>query len=158
MFENKLNMRNTDNTDADNTDNTDTTNTDTTNTDTNIKKTPLIDFSKSEFKQSEKRIIKKEVELIKEKYPKYIPILIKSKNNKIILNQHKYLVNENVTISQFMIIIKKKISLKSYEAIYLFINNTIPNGSCSLNSLYKSHKDPETDMLIITVCKENTFG
>lgn len=151
MFENKLNTQNT-NTDIDTDTDTDIT------TDTNINKKPLIDFSKSEFKPSEKRIIKKEVELIKEKYPKYIPILIRSKNNKIKLTKYKHLVNEEVTVSQFMTIIKKKISLKSYEAIYLFINNTIPQGSCSLNSLYKSHKDMETDMLIITVCKENTFG
>jgi hypothetical protein len=57
-----------------------------------------------------------------------------------------------------MTIIKKKILLKAYEAIYLFINNTIPQGSSQLNSLYRLHKDHETDMLIITVCKENTFG
>jgi microtubule-associated protein 1 light chain len=134
------------------------TNTNISNVSTIIKKKSLIDFSKSELNQHEKRIIKKEVELIKEKYPTYIPILIKSKNNQIKLTQYKYLVNEEVTISQFMTIIKKKILLKSYEGIYLFINNLIPKGSSSLNSLYKSHKDLETDMLIITVCKENTFG
>ena len=146
MFENELNT---------NTNNTDTTN-ESINNSTNIKQKTLIDFSKSEFNLNEKRIVKKEVELIKEKYPKYIPILIRS--TKIKFTQHKYLVNEEVTVSQFMTIIKKKILLKVYEAIYLFINNTIPQGSSQLNSLYRLHKDSETDMLIITVCKENTFG
>ena len=146
MFENELNT---------NTNNTDTTN-ESINNSTNIKQKTLIDFSKSEFNLNEKRIVKKEVELIKEKYPKYIPILIRS--TKIKFTQHKYLVNEEVTVSQFMTIIKKKILLKAYEAIYLFINNTIPQGSTQLNSLYRLHKDHETDMLIITVCKENTFG
>jgi|UniRef100_A0A6C0AN53 hypothetical protein len=146
MFENELNT---------NTNNTDTTN-ESINNSTNIKQKTLIDFSKSEFNLNEKRIVKKEVELIKEKYPKYIPILIRS--TKIKFTQHKYLVNEEVTVSQFMTIIKKKILLKAYEAIYLFINNTIPQGSSQLNSLYRLHKDSETDMLIITVCKENTFG
>ena len=146
MFENELNT---------NTNNTDTTN-ESINNSTNIKQKTLIDFSKSEFNLNEKRIVKKEVELIKEKYPKYIPILIRS--TKIKFTQHKYLVKEEVTVSQFMTIIKKKILLKAYEAIYLFINNTIPQGSSQLNSLYRLHKDSETDMLIITVCKENTFG
>jgi len=132
--------------------------TDTTdiNENINIKKKSVVDFSKSEFNQDEKLIIKKEVELIKEKYPHHIPILIRS--NKIHFTQYKYLVNEEVTISEFMMILKKKIKLNSYEAIYLFINNTIPKGSTSLNNLYKSYKDLEIDMLIITVCKENTFG
>lgn len=121
-----------------------------------IKKRLIIDFSKNEFNDSEKIIIKKEVDLIKEKYPEYIPILVRSKN--IGLTQYKYLVNGEVTISQFMSIIKKKITLKSYEAMFLFINNTIPQGSCLLNEMYKLHKDNEIDMLIITVCKENTFG
>jgi hypothetical protein len=126
-----------------------------TNT-SNVKEKYLIDFSKHDFTHDETRIIKKEVELIKEKYSMYIPILVRS--NKIKLTQYKYLVNEDVTISQFMTIIKKKIELKSYEALYLFINNTIPAGSMSLISLYRLHKDPKIDMLIITVCKENTFG
>lgn len=132
--------------------------TDTTdiNENINIKKKSVVDFSKSEFNQDEKLIIKKEVELIKAKYPHHIPILIRS--NKIHFTQYKYLVNEEVTISEFMMILKKKIKLNSYEAIYLFINNTIPKGSTSLNNLYKSYKDLEIDMLIITVCKENTFG
>ena len=158
MFENELN--NTTNTDTTNIDTTNIdTNTDTTNDSndsTNIKQKTLIDFSKSEFDLNEKRIIKKEVELIKEKYPRHIPILIRS--DKIKFTQHKYLVNEEVTVSQFMTIIKKKILLKAYESIYLFINNTIPQGSTQLNSLYRLHKDQEIDMLIITVCKENTFG
>jgi len=78
--------------------------------------------------------------------------------NKINFTQYKYLVNEEVTISEFMMILKKKIKLNSYETIYLFINNTIPKGSSTLNNLYNSYKDLETNMLIITVCKENTFG
>lgn len=126
-----------------------------TNT-SNIKQKSIINFSKLNFTDDEKYIIKKEVSLIKEKYPTYIPILIRS--SKIKFTQYKYLVNEEVSISQFMIIIKKKIELKPYEAVYLFVNNTIPKGSILLKSLYNNNKDLDTDMLIITVCKENTFG
>ena len=48
---------------------------DISTTDENInKKKSVVDFSKTEFNQDEKRIIKKEVALIKEKYPHHIPI------------------------------------------------------------------------------------
>jgi GABA(A) receptor-associated protein len=125
----------------------------------NIKKTVAIDFTKSKFNDHEIRVIKKEVELIREKYPNYIPILVRSKDNKLQLNKNKYLVGGEITVGQFMFILRKKIPLlKSEEAIYLFINNTIPLSSSSLNSIYESKKDIETGMLLITVCKENTFG
>lgn len=122
----------------------------------NLKKKILIDFSKLQFTDNENHIIKKEVSLIKEKYPTYIPILIRS--DKLKFTQYKYLVNEDVTVSQFMMIIKKKVELRPYEALYLFINNVIPQGSILLKNLYNNEKDFSTDMLIIMVCKENTFG
>lgn len=155
MTEKELNTIDTNDT-IDTTDMTDKTDKTEIDNGSNKKKKSVVDFSKTEFNQDEKLIIKKEVELIKEKYPHHIPILIRS--NKINFTQYKYLVNEEVTISEFMMILKKKIKLNSYEAIYLFINNSIPKGSSQLNNLYNSHKDLETNMLIINVCKENTFG
>lgn len=125
----------------------------------NLKKRSLIDFSKAEFDDQEKYVIKKEVELIREKYPNYIPILVRSKDNKLKLSKNKYLVGNEITIGQFIFIIRKKIpTLRPEEGIYLFINNIIPIASVSLNTVYQSNKDPETDMLIITICKENIFG
>lgn len=126
---------------------------------TNIKKKSVIDFSKVEFNEQEKYVIKKEIEVIKEKYPNYIPILVRAKDKKIKLSKNKYLVGGEITIGQFMFIIRKKIpSLRPEEGIYLFIDNIIPLNSSSLKSVYESKRDSETDMLFVTICKENTFG
>lgn len=125
----------------------------------NIRKRSKIDFSKKSFTEAEMAIIKKEASVIKEKYPTHVPIIISVKDNKIVLSKRKFLVGGDVTIGQFMYILRKKIdNLKSSEAIFLFVNNTIPPSTMTLLSIYSTNKDKNTDMLFITVCKENTFG
>ena len=125
----------------------------------NLKKKSIIDFSKREFTEQEKDVIKKEVDLIREKYPTYIPILVRAKDDKFKLTKNKYLVGGEITVGQFMFILRKKIpKLRSDEGLYLFINNIIPITSESLNTIYENKMDNETGMLMITICKENTFG
>lgn len=125
----------------------------------NLRKKSNIDFTKTSFTDSENEIIKKEVALIKEKYPHYIPIIVRTKDDKIILKKRKFLVGGDITLGQFMSILRKKLdNLKPSEAIFLFVNNTIQPSSTFLTSIYSLHKDKDTDMLFMTVCKENTFG
>lgn len=125
----------------------------------NLRKKSNIDFTKTSFTDSENEIIKKEVLLIKEKYPHYIPIIVRTKDDKIVLKKRKFLVGGDITVGQFMSILRKKLdNLKPSEAIFLFVNNTIPPSSTFLTSIYSSNKDTDTDMLFMTVCKENTFG
>ena len=51
--------------------------------------TPKIDFTKTDFTPKEKELIRKEVELIKEKYPKYIPVIVRPKDKSIqLLSQY----------------------------------------------------------------------
>lgn len=125
----------------------------------NIKKKSTVDFTKSEFTDEEKCIIRKEVDMIKQKYPSYIPIIVRVKSDKIKLTKRKFLVGGEITIGQFLCILRKKIQdMKSSEAIFLIINNILPMQTLSLSAIYNEHVDKDTNMLIITLCKENTFG
>jgi GABA(A) receptor-associated protein len=125
-----------------------------------VKKRSTIDFTKTDFNEHEKYIIKKEVEIIKEKYPDYIPIVVRTKsNNNIELNKCKFLVSGEITIGQFLFILRKKIShLKASESIFLFVDNQIPPATALMSRLYHEKKDIDTEMLYMVVCKENTFG
>jgi hypothetical protein len=125
----------------------------------NIRKKSVIDFNKLDFTDEENTIIRKEVEVIKEKYPNYIPIIVRPNDNKIKLLKSKFLVGGDITIGQFLCILRKKMeNLKSSEAIYLFINNNLPTSTSLLSTVYAERQDKNTGMLYITVCKENTFG
>ncbi len=148
-----------------NTDNIDTVGTDTVGTDTmitlqqsNIKKQSKIDFTKTIFTDEEKTIIRKEVDLIKEKYPNYIPIVVRSRGD-IKLMKNKFLVGGEITLGQFLMILRRKIGvLKQSDAVFLFINNSLPPSSMYLSSIYANQKDIDTNMLFVMVSKENTFG
>jgi GABA(A) receptor-associated protein len=124
-----------------------------------MKKRSKIDFSKLQFTDNEKFIIRKEVELVREKYPNYIPIVVRCKNNSINISKKKYLVGGEITIGQFLFILRKKLTnVNSSEALYLFVNNTLPSSNTNLSVIYNEKRDLETEMLFVTICKENTFG
>ena len=119
-----------------------------------------IDFSKETFTLSEQQLIKKEVEVIKSKYPNHIPVVVNSKDKTIKLTKNKFLIGEDITIGQFMFILKKRISGSKNPsvAMYLFIDDKIFPASQMLSYIYNQHKDKSTGMLFVKVCQENTFG
>jgi hypothetical protein len=101
---------------------------------------------------------------LKEKYPNRIPIFISDNNKKN--KPIKLLLQIDMTISNILCIIRKRIELKSNESIYLFINKYLKNKikkqilcnpTDSILTLYNKYKD-EDDMLYIVYCNENTFG
>jgi hypothetical protein len=123
-----------------------------------------IDYTKSKFTDEEKILIRKEIEIVKHKYPDHIPIIVISKDKNLKLSKNKYLVGFNLSISHFQNIIRKKLlhSLNPSEALYLLIkNNTngiLLQGNMLISTIYNLYADSETKMLFIEIYKENTFG
>jgi len=93
------------------------------------------------------------------KYPGRIPVIVekdpKSKLSNI--DKNKYLVPIDMTLSQFIYIIRKRIKIDSSEAIFLFINNQVATNSSTMNELYQTHKDKD-GFIYISYTSENTFG
>lgn len=95
---------------------------------------------------------------IKKKYPDRIPIIVERANNKIEdIDKKKYLVPKDLTMGQFMHVVRQRIKLQSNIAIYLFINNIIPTTSELVNNLYDNYKDDD-GFLYISYHGESTFG
>ncbi len=119
-----------------------------------------IDYSKHNFSRQEKMYIKNEITLLRLSYPQYIPVLIRSKSEKIKLKKYKFLAGCNLTIAEFLFSIREKmiVPLKSSESLYIFINDIIPRPSSNFSELYSQYKDKDTEMLILTLCVENVFG
>lgn len=103
---------------------------------------------------------KKEYEKISQKYSNKIPIIceknIKNKDSPD-LDKNKYLVPNDLTVGQFLYVIRKRMKLPPEKGIYIFIDNTIPSTSQYLNVLHSLYKD-EDGFLYITYSSENTFG
>lgn len=95
------------------------------------------------------------------KYPHRIPVIVEramnSSNDCPNIDKNKYLVPKELTIGQFIFIIRQRMKLPSEKAIFLFVNETIPSISSVFSTIYKDNKD-EDSFLYITYSFENTFG
>lgn len=94
-----------------------------------------------------------------EKYPNRIPVIVERDDRSTIsdIDKKKYLVPGDLTIGQFIYIIRKRIKLKPEEALFVFTNNTLVPTSALLSNIYTSNKDQDK-FLYFQYSGENTFG
>lgn len=71
---------------------------------------------------------KKEAERIKAKYPDRLPVIVErvEKSDIPVIDKKKYLVPADLTVGQFMYVIRKRIKLNPEKAIFIFVNGTLP--------------------------------
>jgi GABA(A) receptor-associated protein len=101
---------------------------------------------------------KKESARILEKYPDRIPIIIEvNPSQKIDLDKKKFLCPSDISLGQLLCIIRKRIKLTDEQALFIFINETLPAMPTLLGHFYKEFKD-EDGFLYAVISKENTFG
>ena len=102
---------------------------------------------------------KKESSKILEKYPDRLPVIVERLKSSDIgrLDKKKYLVPHDLTIGQFMYVIRKRLEITSDQAIFLFVNNTLPPSSVLMSDIYMDNKD-EDGFLYILYSGESTFG
>lgn len=100
-----------------------------------------------------------EAKKIKEKYPERIPVIVEKfkKSDIADINKTKYLVPYDLTIGQFIHVIRKQIRLKPSIGIYLFVNNTLPSTSETIMETYEKYGDND-GFLYLLYSGENTFG
>jgi GABA(A) receptor-associated protein len=102
---------------------------------------------------------------IRSKYPDRVPIIVErapsaggeSSDTIPALTKHKFLVPTTLSVASFVYMIRKRITLKPEQAIFVFVNNTLPATSALLSTLYAEHADPD-GFLYITYSGESTFG
>ena len=102
---------------------------------------------------------KSEAERIRSKYPDRIPVIVEKnpKNQIADIDKHKFLIPSELTIGQLMFIIRKRINLNQEQAIFLFVNNRLPQATEQVSSIYDKEKD-EDGFLYIHYSGENCFG
>ena len=93
---------------------------------------------------------------IMSKYPRRVPIIVDCKKE-INLDKKKYIVPNNLTVGQFMYILKKRINIDHTQSIFLLCNNQLVINTELINNLYIKQKDYD-GFLYIIITLENTFG
>jgi len=96
---------------------------------------------------------------IRSKYPDRIPVIVEKAARSSIqdIDKRKFLVPADLTVAQFMYIIRKRIQLPPEKAMFLFVNRVLPATSATIGTIYEEHKD-EDGFLYIAYSGENTFG
>jgi len=104
---------------------------------------------------------KKEAEVILAKYPCRIPVIVEraqQESNLPEISKYKYLVPNDMTVSNLLFVLRKKMKLESSKALFLFVNgNTMVPTSGILSEIYQKHADLDS-YLYISYCSENVFG
>ena len=93
---------------------------------------------------------------IKEKYPNRFPIIVKKSDkckNLPEIDKSKFLVPEDLTVGQFVYIIRKRIKLTPEKSLYLFCDNVLPPTAHLMNQICNKN-----DYTYIYYAGENTFG
>ena len=102
----------------------------------------------------------KESENILKKYPNRIPVIVeRSEKCKEIndIDKNKFLVPNDLTMNQFIYVVRKRLKLSSEKALFVFINDKLMPNSRTLYEIYQEEKE-EDDFLYMNYASENTFG
>ncbi|CAN4092108.1 unnamed protein product [Withania somnifera] len=117
-------------------------------------------MAKSSFKLEhplEKR--QAESSRIREKYPDRIPVIVERTEKSDIsdIDKKKYLVPADLTVGQFVYVVRKRINLTAEKAVFVFVKNILPPTAALMSAIYEENKD-EDGFLYMTYSGENTFG
>lgn len=101
---------------------------------------------------------KAESSRIRKKYHDSVPVIVEKDPKSYIqeLDKKKYLVPSSITMGQFSYIIRNRIHLRPRDAIFFFINNTIPLASITMGTLFNDFHD-EDFFLYIAYSDENVL-
>jgi GABA(A) receptor-associated protein len=115
------------------------------------KSTPLEERKKKSFKMTSL-------------YPDRIPVIVEMSPSSASYNTYnaashkiKYLVPYDITMGQFIKILRDKLKLEPSIALFFFINNKVFPITSLIGNIYKENTD-EDGFLYIEFCEESTFG
>lgn len=103
-----------------------------------------------------------EVQRIREKFPSRLPVFITRATNGNAselpnLQKNKFLVPMDLTMGQFIYIIRRQLSVPAEKAIFIFVKNTLPTTGMLMRELYAQYADSD-GLLRLQYTSESTFG
>jgi len=89
------------------------------------------------------------------RYPDKIPVYVEGGN----ISQNKFLVPYDISVAQFLHMLREKVLLTPNESIFLFWGKRreIMASNMTVREIYDRAKDID-DMLYVIYSKENVFG
>lgn len=112
----------------------------------------IIYFFVEERKAQYKKVI--------ESHPTKIPVIVERASHSTLsdIDKSKYLVPPDLTIAQFIYLIRKRIKLANDQALFIYINGQLPASSALFSTIYKDHKSEDDGFLYVVYTGETCFG
>jgi GABA(A) receptor-associated protein len=108
-----------------------------------------------EYSEDQRKL---EADRILQKYPERIPVIVEpSAGCKVVIDKYKYLVPADLTVGQFIFVIRKRLKMQAEKALFLFVGDSIPASSSTMATVYHAYKSKD-GFLKIRFSEENVFG
>lgn len=95
------------------------------------------------------------------KFPDRVPIICEKSSTAPYdcpdIDKSKYLVPKELTMGQFLCVIRNRLKFGPEKGLFLFVGDTIPPTSAYASDIY-NHYAENDGFLYVTYCPENTFG
>ncbi|KAJ9696773.1 hypothetical protein PVL29_008805 [Vitis rotundifolia] len=93
------------------------------------------------------------------KYPDRVPVIAErySKTDLPDMEKKKFLVPRDMSVGQFIHILSIRLHLTPGKALFVFVENTLPQTASLMDTVYESFKD-EDGFLYMSYSSEKTFG
>ena len=102
---------------------------------------------------------KQEAQRILLKYPDRVPVICERApgSNIVKLDKRKFLVPKDLTMGQFMHVVRNRMTMKADQALFMFVDGSLPRPNDTIDIVYQRARC-EDGFLYITYSGENTFG
>ena len=93
------------------------------------------------------------------KYPDRVPLIVeRAPDSKLPeIDRKKWLVPKDMTVGQWLSLLRRTISLKSSEGLFVLVKNKLPPTASLMGEIYEDNKD-EDCLLYWTYREMSTFG
>lgn len=104
---------------------------------------------------------REEAERVLHKYPDRVPVICErasfAKVDCPYIDKTKYLVPRELSVGQFMYVVRKRLKLEPHKSLFLYAGTMIPANVMRMDALHELQKDGD-NFLYLTYSLENTFG
>jgi GABA(A) receptor-associated protein len=102
-----------------------------------------------------------EAQRIVQKFPGRVPVIVErsnaAKKTVPLIDKQKFLVPGDLTLGQFVFVIRTRMKLPPESALFCFVGNSLPTTGTLMRELYGRHREND-GFLYVSYCGENTFG
>ncbi|XP_019369457.1 PREDICTED: microtubule-associated proteins 1A/1B light chain 3C-like [Gavialis gangeticus] len=103
----------------------------------------------------------REVLEVRARHPTKIPVVVEryqKEKHLPLLDRTKFLVSQDLSLSQFLVTLRTRMSLTSTQAFYLLVNNRgLPSLNTTLGEVYRDSQDDD-GFLYMTYASQDMFG